>query len=148
MISSGYCDDRKDADFNRMRLFLDKLMERKKALFDDVYGPNQLHLAVLCTLPAYQKRGAGTMHCKWGIEMARRRKYQVVTLFASPMGRKLYQKLDFTIEGTVIVQVKGERERLDIKGMAYVIPEVQKNVSTPGPDATIGDVPGPSSPQV
>jgi GNAT superfamily N-acetyltransferase len=104
-----------------MKAFLDALMKSKKELFDDVYGDHQLHLGMICTLPDYQRRGAGTMQCKWGLDLAKEKKLEV-TLFASPMGRLLYEHLGFDVRGTVIVQVKGEEEKLTIKAMAYDTP--------------------------
>ena len=112
-----------------MRLFLDKLMEGKKEIFDDIYGSRQLHLAVLCTLPEYRRRGAGARQCQWGINWANDNACRAVTLFASPMGQLLYQTLNFTVRGTIIVQVKGEEAKLVIKGMAYDILEAEKGSS-------------------
>jgi len=112
------CTQRPDADPRRMKAFDDALIAAKKSYFDRVYGPNQLHLRILATHPDFQRRGAGSTLCRWGMQRATSARVPV-TLFSSPMGQQLYSFLGFDYIGTVIVQVKGEDEKLSIGAMIY-----------------------------
>jgi GNAT superfamily N-acetyltransferase len=116
------CSDRRDANVPRMKAFINTLMKFKKENFDRWYGSKQLHLAVLCTLPDYQRRGAGTAHCRWGMDYAKDKEW-AITLFASPMGKQLYSHLGFDVKGTVHVQIKGEKEELFISAMTCEKPK-------------------------
>jgi GNAT superfamily N-acetyltransferase len=101
-----------------MEAFNVALASAKKSDFDKVYGDRQVHLLVLATHPDYQRHGAGTRHCQWGMELARERK-SAVTLFSSPMGTRLYTELGFKMLDHVAVQVPGEEEKLSIGVMTY-----------------------------
>jgi len=101
-----------------MKAFRETLSKAQRKFFDKVYGNNQLHLRILGTHPDYQRRGAATKHCQWGMELAKR-KSAAVTLFSSPLGQKLYSSLSFKMIGTVIVQVEREEEKLTIGAMVY-----------------------------
>ncbi len=83
-----------------------------------VYQFRQLHLRMLATLPEFQRKGAGTALCKWGIEQAKQDQVPV-TLLSSPMGHSLYSSLGFADIATVTVQVEGEEEKLSIRAMVY-----------------------------
>lgn len=99
-----------------MEAFTTALMEAKQTYFDGVYGDSQIHLRIRGTHPDYQRRGAATQHCQWGMTLARERNL-AVTLFSSPMGQLVYTHLGFKLVGTVIVQVEGEEEKLSIGAM-------------------------------
>ena len=101
-----------------MKAFTETLTKAKKKFFDDEYGTNQLHLRILGTHPDYQRRGAGTQHCKWGMRLAKAQKVPV-TLFSSPLGQKLYSHISFDLLATITVQVEGEEEKLFIGAMIY-----------------------------
>lgn len=101
-----------------MKAFTDTIAKAKKKWFDDVYGGRQLHLRILGTHPDYQRRGAATQHCKWGMKLAKEHKAPI-TLFSSPMGQKVYSHLGFVIQATITVQVEGEEEKLSIGVMIY-----------------------------
>jgi predicted acetyltransferase len=101
-----------------MAAFDDTLSAAKKSYFDSKYQSNQLHLRVLATHPDFQRRGAGSALCRWGMEYAGDRG-QPVTLLSSPMGQQLYSYLGFDYLGTVTVQVEGEAEKLCIGAMMY-----------------------------
>lgn len=109
---------RRDANFEHMNAFTTAIQSAKKTYFDSRYQSHHLHLRILATHPNFQRRGAGSALCRWGMEHARARK-EPVTLFASPMGQKLYTRLEFDYLGTVPVQVEGEDEKLSIGAMIY-----------------------------
>jgi len=112
------CNDRRDADFARMKAFDVALADAKKTHFDKVYGDRQVYLVILATHPKYQRHGAGTRHCQWGMQLAKTKK-AAVTLFSSPMGTALYTELGFKMLDHVSVQVTGEEEKLSIGVMTY-----------------------------
>ena len=86
-------------------------------MFDDKYGADKhMYLSLLNTHPTYQGHGAGKALCQWGLEKAKREGWRV-TLFASPMGKRLYAKLGFRDVGSFKTQVEGETEWLDIPAM-------------------------------
>jgi ribosomal protein S18 acetylase RimI-like enzyme len=92
-------------------------------------GPEQLHLQILATLPAFQRRGHASSLCKWAMELVRKDALRDMSVMASPMGYHLYKWLGFERVGTFYVQVPGEEERLVLQAMMYT-PNI-----LPGPDA-------------
>lgn len=54
------------------------------------------------TLPAYQKRGAASLHLAWGTELADKSEL-ACWVQASPMSFSLYQKFGFVIQDQVVV---------------------------------------------
>ncbi|KAJ4367028.1 hypothetical protein N0V83_007558 [Neocucurbitaria cava] len=110
------CDDRRDADFKRMKAFDDACFKAKKTFFDDVYGDQQIHLRILATHPDWQRHGAGTKHCNWGLDLAYDHRIPV-TVLSSPLGGQLYTYLKFETLGFFKVQVEGEEEKLSIGAM-------------------------------
>jgi hypothetical protein len=114
--SAAKCDDRRDADFKHIKAFDDACFKAKKKYFDDVFGDQQLHLRILATHPDWQRHGAGTKHCDWGLDLAA--EHQIpVTVLSSPLGGKLYSHLEFETLGHFTVQVEGEEEKLTIGAM-------------------------------
>ena len=111
--STASCDDRRDADPKHMKAFKDAVTKAKKKYFDDVYGNQHLHLRILATHPDWQRHGAATMHCDWGMDLADAHKVPV-TILSSPMGSKLYSHLGFETLAHFTVQVEGEEEKLSI----------------------------------
>lgn len=107
-------------DANPIRLAETKkqLGEAKKMWFDDAYGDQQLHLRILGTHRDYRQLGAGTMLVHWGQELATKEGV-AVTLFASPMGSKLYTKLGFRNVGTVQIHADNDEESVDRVGMVW-----------------------------
>ena len=86
-------------------------------MFDDKYGANKhIYLGLLATHPNYQGQGTGKALCQWGLEKAKREGW-TVTLFSSPMGKRLYAKLGFRDAGSFKTQVEGEVEWLDTSAM-------------------------------
>ncbi|KAK7703215.1 hypothetical protein SLS64_009191 [Diaporthe eres] len=124
---------RRDANIEHMNAFTTALQSAKESYFECKYQSHHLHLRILATHPDFQRRGAASALCRWGIDYAGERK-QPVTLFASPMGQKLYTHLGFDYLGTVPVQVEGEDEKLSIGAMIYSCPD-ETDISPPvGPD--------------
>lgn len=94
------------------------MAKAKKSIFDDFYGQRHFHLQVLATHPEWQRRGAGTSLCNWGIQLAEMTG-MAISLFASPMGRKLYRHLGFQDVVEVEVSVEGEHESVTALAMIY-----------------------------
>jgi hypothetical protein len=62
--------------------------------------------------------GAGSLLTRWGLKKAANESF-VATVFASPMGKALFEHLGFEILGTVVVQVEGENEKLILSCLAH-----------------------------
>lgn len=93
-----------------------RLAEAKEVLLNRRYGENQMFLLSLATHQDHKRHGSRTMICRWG--MAKPREMGLaVTLFASDMGKMLYDKLGFKQVGVSGLQVDGEEEELSIPAM-------------------------------
>jgi len=90
----------------------------KRDWWTDKY-PENFHLNLLCTLPKYHWRGAGTKLTCWGIDTAIAED-AVVAVESSPMGLSLYKRLGFKLIDTRAVQVDGEKEELLVRIMVFV----------------------------
>ncbi|KAK4155266.1 putative N-acetyltransferase ycf52-like protein [Chaetomidium leptoderma] len=104
----------------RQSAFRAALAKHKTEFFDARFGGGQqqhVFLKILLCHPTHQRRGAGTALTVWGIEQARRLGVHT-TVFASPMGLRLYQKLGFREVGRFTVQLEGEGEFLEIPALA------------------------------
>ncbi|KAF1986776.1 acyl-CoA N-acyltransferase [Aulographum hederae CBS 113979] len=64
--------------------------------------PGHWHLAHLVILPQYQRKGIAKRLIAWGVETARQ-EHLPVTLEASRVGRKVYEKIGFRVFGTCVV---------------------------------------------
>ena len=117
-LSADNCKGRRDANWKHMQAFDEAIEDAKGMYFDSQYGSNQLHLLILGTHPDFQRHGAGTRLCRWGMNLAQERNLPL-TLFSSPMGEVLYRELGFKMVGTVSVQVDDEEEKLTIGAMTY-----------------------------
>src|SRR5262249_13444987 len=109
---------RRDANKERMRVFTDALKVAQEKYFDKVYGDDHFYLGLLATHPDYQRRGAGTMLCKVGLDIADKHNSHI-SVFCSPMGHPLYLHLGWRDVATVTVQVEREDEKLVIPAMIY-----------------------------
>ncbi|MCJ1404944.1 hypothetical protein MMC11_008170 [Xylographa trunciseda] len=116
---------RRDASAARMTAFRESIGRAKREMFDGPYGESQLYLGMLACHPDYQKRGAGRMLCQWGLDKAKTEGL-TITLYASPMGARLYRSLGFQNVGSFRTQVEGEEEFLDTPGMVLVGPAGQE----------------------
>ena len=101
-----------------MKAFFETLVKARKEWFGDEYGTKQLQLRILGTHPDYQRRGAATQHCQWGMKLAKEQKVPI-TLFSSHSGQKLYSNIGFDRLATITVQVEGEEEKLSIGAMIH-----------------------------
>jgi GNAT superfamily N-acetyltransferase len=110
--------ERRDASPARLEKYTECSMKARKELFVSRYGERQLSLRQMATLPAYWRKGAATMLCKWGMEKARKVSV-AVPMFASPMGKRLYESLGFKELGTFRVQVDGEDEVLVVHALTW-----------------------------
>ena len=104
-----------------MKAFQDTLDKAFKDYFSKYRG-QQYHLWLLATHPDYRRRGAGSMLSGWGMDKAAEQGW-VVTVLASPMGKKLYESLGYKALGNVIVQVDGEEEKLTVCCLEYHAPK-------------------------
>lgn len=108
--------ERRDADAARMTAFREASDRAKKEWFDAKYGKRRLYLGMLACHPDYQRRGAGEMLCRWGLDKAKAEGLPLA-LLASPMGSRLYKRLGFQHVGSFRIQVEGEEEYVDMPGM-------------------------------
>jgi GNAT superfamily N-acetyltransferase len=109
---------RRDANAVRVKAFAETLAQSKKIIFDGSYGRRHFTLQVLATRPGWQRKGAGTMLCNWGIKMSLWTG-MAISVFASPMGRKLYSHLGFRPISEVKLAVDGDDESVAVLAMSY-----------------------------
>jgi len=102
-----------------MNVFRERCAANKRDLFDAHYTRGHMFLKMLLCHPDYQRLGAGRALTCWGIDQGRRLGLNT-TVFASPMGLHLYQKLGFREIGRFRVQLEGEDVFLEIP--ALVLP--------------------------
>ena len=98
---------RRDAKAHHIQTYTTAMEKAKERYFKDGHSERQLTLQVLGTHPKYRRRGAATVLCKWGLGLATERDL-IVLVFASPMGRELYDHLSFDTLGRAFVKVDGD----------------------------------------
>lgn len=103
-----------------MEAFANSMEVAHRRYFSDVCGTDHIRLRILATHPDYRRRGAGTKLCNWGIDLAEKNQ-TYISVFASPMGKKLYARLGFKELAIVVVQAEGEEEKISISAMLYPI---------------------------
>lgn len=116
------CSQRRDADWNRIE-FYSRIISR---ITWDILEPTDrttlprtyIHLIRVATSPKWQRHGAGTLLCSWGIDVAQRHNLQI-GLFATPSGRGLYTKLGFKKLTTAFVQMPDEKESVSMTVMKW-----------------------------
>lgn len=113
---------RRDIDPKRHEAYFNAIHDSKTAWFDKRFGERQMYLAMICVDPNYQGCGAGSLLLQWGIDRAVQEKV-AISLFASPVGRRLYLKMGFKDGGWTRAQVDGEEEYVDFPGMYWVADE-------------------------
>ena len=127
--------DRQDIDVINDEHFTTAMATAKTTFFDDVYGKTgHLHLQLLCTHPAFGRRGVGKAMVGWGISVARGdgtgvgmvegrsmgvgeeegkgKGVGVVSLMASQVGVGLYEGLGFKRLGWVRIGEGEEGEEM------------------------------------
>ncbi|PVH73046.1 hypothetical protein DL98DRAFT_659661 [Cadophora sp. DSE1049] len=82
-------------------------------------GPlSYIHVTCMATHPDYQRNGAATALLKRGLALAQEHHLQM-GLFASPMGRPIYEHFKFKDLAFVKVQVEGEEESCTMVTMKW-----------------------------
>lgn len=119
---------RRDVDAANFREFK-KAMSQGFTKFFGKYGDGQLHLWLLCTHPSFRRRGAATRLCEWGLRFANSRGL-CVTVLASPMGKSLYEKLDFFVCDWFYINVEGDPTALKIWALEYFNKEQKYNTGS------------------
>lgn len=109
---------RRDASPKRMHAWKDTLREAKAQYFEHPHGADQIQLQILATHPDYQRLGAGTLLVDEGIRLADASAL-AISVFASPMGARLYSKLGFKSRASVVVRAEGEAEFVNVEAMVY-----------------------------
>ncbi|KAF2803349.1 uncharacterized protein BDZ99DRAFT_482196 [Mytilinidion resinicola] len=110
---------RRDGDCKRMQAWTDTTSASKKLLFDSQFGASHFQLQILATHPEFQRRGAGGQLVGWGIQLAQCLN-MAISVFASPMGERLYLRLGFVSVASVFVNVEKELESVVLAAMVYV----------------------------
>jgi predicted N-acetyltransferase YhbS len=97
---------------------MDAITAAEKRIFGPEWGNLRMELADLACDPKFQRRGAGTVLTEWGLEKARVQGLPIM-LTASPLGRKVYQKLGFRDLEYIECGVEGEEERAGAQVMVW-----------------------------
>jgi hypothetical protein len=110
---------RRDENPARVKEFKTVSARAKKHLFDDRHtATGHLYLKLLLCHPNNRRQKHGSALVDWGLRHAAS-KGMHTTLFASPMGEKLYKRLRFRKVDNVKVQVPGEEDFLTMPAMEY-----------------------------
>ena len=128
--------NRRDGNAAHMEAYLEATMAFRQEVFVGRYGDRQMSLRQMATHPDYWRRGAGHLVVDWGVKKAIEAGIAIV-MFASPMGKKLYEKFGFHELGTVYVHSLGDEESLNVSGMAWD----EAAVNVVGDVLTTGNVP-------
>jgi ribosomal protein S18 acetylase RimI-like enzyme len=90
----------------------------RKKYYDDTYGEKKIELVKIGTHPEYRNRGVATKLIRWGLELANEQE-KAVAVVGNSTGSKLYKSLGFKIMGTVLVQMEGEEEKMELSAMIF-----------------------------
>jgi hypothetical protein len=110
---------RRDANEQRLTAWKEWTSKARSVLFDAPLGRQYFQLQILATHPDFQRQGAGSALCDWGLRISQLTGL-VVSVFASPMGRLLYGRLGFTTVGSVRIGAQGETEHVILTAMVYL----------------------------
>lgn len=121
---------RRDCNQTRMQAWNCILQEAKSRHFEHRFGTQQFQLQILATHPDFQRLGAGSLLVRDGIMLAEAAS-QAISVFASPMGERLYASLGFERIECVLVQVKDEPEFVTVEAMAYEPQQWHKSKGEP-----------------
>jgi GNAT superfamily N-acetyltransferase len=119
---------RRDGNQTRMQAWNCVLHEAKSRHFEHRFGTQQFQLQILATHPDFQRFGAGSLLVRDGIMLAEAAN-RAISVFASPMGERLYASLGFKRIESVMVQVKDDPEFVSVEAMAYEPQHWHKNTS-------------------
>jgi len=101
-----------------MKAWTEAMCRAKAQIFDAQLGRNYFQLQILATRPEFQRQGAATELCLWGIEAARCTGF-AIAVFASPMGRVLYSHLGFKWCDNVRIRALGDEQEIEVAAMVY-----------------------------
>lgn len=121
---------RRDGDQIRMQAWTRILHDAKSRHFEQRFGTQQFQLQILATHPGFQRLGAGSLLVRDGITVAEAAN-RAISVFASPMGERLYASLGFKRIESVVVQVEDELEFVTVEAMAYEPQCWLKNMTEP-----------------
>jgi predicted N-acetyltransferase YhbS len=110
---------RRDANEQRIKAWVESMPKAKTKFFDMPFGEQYFQLQILATHPKFQRQGAGSALCAWGLRISELTGL-AVCVFASPMGRLLYSHLGFTKVGRVRIGAPGEMEHVVVAAMVYL----------------------------
>jgi GNAT superfamily N-acetyltransferase len=109
---------RRDANPERMKAWTETMCQAKSRIFNAQLGHNYFQLQILATHPRFQRQGAASELCHWGIKAARDTGFSIA-VFASPMGRELYSRLGFEWCDDVRICASDDDEEIQVAAMAY-----------------------------
>lgn len=116
------CRDRRDANWDRIKFYgsiVNPLVWKYLEPTERTSLPRSyIHLIRVATSPLWQRHGAGTLLCNWGIDVAQKHSLQI-GLLASPMGQGLYAKLGFKVLKVALVRMPEEKEGVDVTFMKW-----------------------------
>ncbi|KAK0667050.1 hypothetical protein QBC41DRAFT_304707 [Cercophora samala] len=93
-------------------------MDRDEGYWKIKFGTRQITLIDLSTSPDYWRRGAATKLLEWGMKLARRGG-KAIKLISTPFAKALFAKHGFKEMGNLVIQLKGEDEKLVMPSMVW-----------------------------
>lgn len=120
---------RRDANHAHFEAFWKGQIRAYNRLFRP-YGPEQIHLQILATLPEFQRRGHGSALCRWAMDLVRTDALRHMSVMASPMGYELYKFLGFEWVAEFCIQVPDEEEKVVLQAMMYRPPQDESSRTT------------------
>jgi len=116
------CSQRRDADWDRIKFYgrvINKIVWEYLEPTDRTTLPRSyIHLIRVATSPKWQRHGAGTMLCKWGIDVAQKHRLQI-GLLATPSGWALYSQLGWKELTRAVVRMPEEKESVSMTVMKW-----------------------------
>jgi GNAT superfamily N-acetyltransferase len=118
LLKQALKPSRRDANPERMRAWTEAMCRAKSQIFSAQLGRNYFQLQILATHPQFQRQGAASELCHWGIKAARHTGL-AIGVFASPMGRELYSRLGFEWCDDVRIRASDDDEEIKVAAMVY-----------------------------
>lgn len=79
------------------------------------YGADQVHLWILCAMPAFRGRGAETRLARWGLEHASRAGVSIATvLVTAPKSKPIYEQVGYQGRGSFTIHIEGEEASMEV----------------------------------
>jgi predicted N-acetyltransferase YhbS len=101
-----------------MKAWTEAMSQAKSRIFNTQLGRNYFQLQILATDPQFQRQGAASELCRWGIEVARRTGF-AIGVFASPMGKELYGHVGFKWCDDVRIRASNTDQEITVAAMVY-----------------------------